>query len=180
MRAQLTAMVPGVEAIDGTAEHMSLPDGVADAVTVAQAFHWFATDDALREIGRVLRGRGFLALVWNERDLDQPLQAELARIQAPYRGETPAHASGEWRQFISTTPLFETVGEFHIATEQQLDADGLVDRVTSTSFIADLPDADRASVLGQVRELAPADGSVSLRYDTVVYGYRKADVETDR
>ncbi len=180
MRAQLTAMLPGVEALDSTAEAIALPDGSADAVTVAQAFHWFATDEALAEIARVLRPGGLLALVWNERDLDQPLQAEIRRIQLPYQGDTPAHGSGDWRRLMSATSLFEPAEEFHMKTEQQLDEDGLVERVGSTSFIANLAAAQRASVLGEVRQLVPASGSVTLRYDTVVYGYRKADVGTDR
>src|SRR3954447_12587724 len=41
MRETLVRTVPGVEAKDGTAESMPLPDGSADAVIVAQAFHWF-------------------------------------------------------------------------------------------------------------------------------------------
>ena len=97
MRAQLTTMLPGVEALEGTAEVMGLPDGSADAVTVAQAFHWFATDEALAEIARVLRPGGWLALVWNEGDSNQPLQAEIRRVLAPYEGETPAMARGRGR-----------------------------------------------------------------------------------
>jgi SAM-dependent methyltransferase len=180
MRAQLTAMLPEVEALAGTAEEMGLPDGSADAVTVGQAFHWFATDEALAEIARVLRPGGLLALVWNERDLGQPLQADIRRIQSPYEGDTPAHLSGAWRQVMSATPLFEPAGELHMKTEQQLDEDGLVERVASTSFIANLPVAERASVLGEVRQLVPASEAVTLCYDTVVYGYRKADMDTLR
>ena len=56
MRAQLrTAAVPGVEALDGTAEAIPLPDASVDVVTVAQAFHWFDAAAALAEIARVLR-----------------------------------------------------------------------------------------------------------------------------
>lgn len=40
-------------------------EGWADGVVVAQAFHWFAGEEALREMGGVLRTGGVLGLVWN-------------------------------------------------------------------------------------------------------------------
>src|SRR5262245_57393509 len=47
MRAQFAASVPGVRVLDGTAEAIPLTDGSVDVVTVAQAFHWFRSTDAL-------------------------------------------------------------------------------------------------------------------------------------
>ena len=65
MRSRIPA---GIETLDGTAEAIPLPDDFADAVTVAQAFHWFDAEAALREIERVLQPSGLLALVSNRRD----------------------------------------------------------------------------------------------------------------
>ncbi|MGC0153212.1 class I SAM-dependent methyltransferase [Chromobacterium vaccinii] len=55
MRAELQAGLPGLKALKGTAESIPLPDASVDVVTCAQAFHWFASEDALREIHRVPR-----------------------------------------------------------------------------------------------------------------------------
>ena len=44
------------------AEHCSLPDGSADLVTVAQAYHWFAHDAFCAEARRVLKPGGVIAL----------------------------------------------------------------------------------------------------------------------
>src|SRR5258707_9775 len=41
MRAQLLDVSPGIDARAGTAEAIPLDDASVDAVTVAQAFHWF-------------------------------------------------------------------------------------------------------------------------------------------
>ena len=64
MRERLVARLPGVEALEGTAEAIPLPRGSVDAVVVAQSFHWFEAPVALAEIARVLRPHGGLALVW--------------------------------------------------------------------------------------------------------------------
>ena len=39
MRAKLVEAVPGIEALEGTAERIPLPNHSVDAVVVAQAFH---------------------------------------------------------------------------------------------------------------------------------------------
>ena len=80
MRSALAAAVPGAEAVSGTADHLPLADGAAGAVTVAQAFHWFAHDEALAEFQRVVGPGGRLAIVYNRRDLEQPLQRRLEEI----------------------------------------------------------------------------------------------------
>ena len=163
----------GVEAVEGTAEAMGLPDGLATAVTVGQAFHWFSTEPALAEIARVLKPGGYLALVWNQRDLTQDLQADLTRIMASRRHDTPSYQSGEWARVMEATERFDAVGEHHVAHSQWLDADGLTDRVASTSFIALLPPEESTEVLRQVRELVPAGGKVELSYDCAVFLYRR-------
>ena len=87
MRAALPA---GARAVDGTAEAMPLSAGSADAVAVAQAFHWFDGDAALAEIHRVLRPGCSLALVWNRRRMDDPLNQAIEDLLAPYRGHRSA------------------------------------------------------------------------------------------
>ena len=162
------AIGKGIRALDGTAEAIPLGDSSADAVTVAQAFHWFDGPKALAEIARVLRPGGALALVWNRRPVERsPLHAAISEIIAPYRGDAPAHASGAWREAFANSELSEWTHEF----AQRLDADGLADRVGSTSFVAALEDDERERVLGQVRALA-GDGPVDVPYVCEVHVWR--------
>ena len=152
-----------IRAVEGTAEHIPQPDGSADAVTVAQAFHWFDGEHALAEIHRVLRPGGGLALVWNGRLMDDPGQAAVEELIAPYTGEIPRHRSGEWRQPFEATTLFGPLEERSFPNQQSLDAAGLADRVGSTSAIAALDPGERDALLERVRALA-AEGPLTLRY----------------
>ena len=97
MRAKLTETTPGVELLDGVAEALPLEDASVDALTVAQAFHWFDYDAALPELHRVLRPDGPLVLIWNSRDLDDPLQAGIEELLQPLRGAVSAQQEGAWR-----------------------------------------------------------------------------------
>ena len=104
MRAELERAVPGVEALAGTAEAIPLAEQSVDAVTCAQAFHWFRPDQAVREIRRVLRPGGGLALLWNGRDLDDPKHERVDELLAPHRREFPG-GEEHWRSVLGPLEL---------------------------------------------------------------------------
>jgi SAM-dependent methyltransferase len=176
MRATLERAAPGAEIRAGQAEALPVADAEVDAVVAGQAFHWFANAVALGEFARVLRPDGRLGIVWNRRDLEQPLQAAIGALIDPYRTRAPAHATEAWRAAFTPEAPFEPAADRRFAHVQTLDADGLVDRVVSISFIAALPDRERRDVAARVRELAP-DGPVELRYvnELLVYTRRPQD-----
>ncbi|KAI1208998.1 S-adenosyl-L-methionine-dependent methyltransferase [Annulohypoxylon truncatum] len=64
--------LPGVEVIDGKADKMPVDDEWGDACIAAQAFHWFATPEALKEIHRVLRPGAVFGAIWNIEDYNKP------------------------------------------------------------------------------------------------------------
>jgi SAM-dependent methyltransferase len=166
--AEMRAVLPaGARVVDGTAEAMPLTTASADAVTVAQAFHWFDGDAALAEIHRVLRPGGALALVWNRRRMDDPLNQAIEELIAPYRGDTSALHTGAWRVAFERTDLFGPLEERVFPNEQSLDADGLADRIGSISFIAQLDEKERTKVLRAVRALSGGAG-VTIPHDTEV------------
>ena len=172
MRATLVRTAPAADVRPGQAEALPLSDAEVDAVVAGQAFHWFANAAALSEFARVLRPHGQLGLVWNRRDLDQPLQAAIGRLIKPYRTRAPALAGDAWRAAFTHSAPFVAVDERRFAHVQRLDADGLVDRVLSISFVAALHDDERRSVEARVRELA-GDAPVELRYVAEVSVYAR-------
>jgi SAM-dependent methyltransferase len=174
MRSRLVREVPGVEALAGIAERMPLPDDVADAITVGQAFHWFANEEAIAEIARVLRPGGRLGLVWNFRETDDEIHRAISAIIAPFRGDAPSAYTGVWRQALEQSPLFGELAERSFPSEQLLDAEGLATRFGSVSVVAALPDEQREEVLGRFRALA-GGGTVRLGYRTTVYVASRED-----
>ena len=58
-----------VSAAEGTFDRTGVPDGWADVVIVAQAFHWCPDyNKASIEFARVLKPGGIVALIWNLED----------------------------------------------------------------------------------------------------------------
>ncbi len=80
MLAQLRRSLPGVGAVEGTAEHTGLAADAFDLVTVAQAWHWCDPLLASTEAARILRPHGVLGLVWNQLDTSVPWVHRLSRI----------------------------------------------------------------------------------------------------
>ena len=170
MRAELERRVPGVLALAGTAERIPLAEASVDAVTVASAFHWFDADAALREIRRVLVPRGGLALIWNARDERNSLQRELSELMDPLRGNTPSRTIRDWRALLAESGLFERSERLLFENEQVVDAEGLVARVLSVSFVGALPLAERREVEERVRALArDTEHPMRLSYMTELY-----------
>jgi ubiquinone/menaquinone biosynthesis C-methylase UbiE len=154
MRAQLEAAVPDTEVLAGSAEELPLPDQSVDAVVAASAFHWFDHDRALPEIYRVLAPGGAFGIVANGRDLRDPLQATVQEIVGPYLPDLDE--LGGWRQALETSPLFGPAEEFATVHEQWFDAAGLAERIGTISYIARLPDDERAKLLARVRAVGEA------------------------
>ncbi len=179
MRARLELELPGVDVLDGTAEAIPLPDSAVDAVAVGQAFHWFANERALAEIHRVLRPGGRLGLVWNARDESVDWVARLSDVIEPHRGDVPRYVSRRWERAFATTTLFGPLEERQFRFAHELDAETLVARVASISFVAALPPAERDRVLREVRELAATHPELRAK-ETFPLPYRTAVFVTER
>lgn len=152
MREQLRALLPDVEVHDGTAEALPLGDRSADAITVAQAFHWFDADRAFDEFARVLQLGGRVGLIWNARDRSSDWVNEVWSIMDRVEKRAPWRDHEHWRD--SALGARSAFGPLHAETfrhEQSISPEGVVDRIASVSHVAVLPPAERERVLDEVR-----------------------------
>jgi SAM-dependent methyltransferase len=150
MRATLTANLPTVVALPGTAEALPLETASADAIVAAQAFHWFNIPAAAAEFHRVLRPGGRLGVIWNERDTSVDWAKELDAIVEPYRGDGPHPRS---QRDVELGDRFGPPQHADFSHVQVVDLSTLRDRVASMSFVAVLPADERTRVLEGVAAL---------------------------
>lgn len=165
MLEHLRAAVPGATAVEGGAEAIPLAAESADVVTAAQAFHWFDHGPALREIARVLRPGGSIALVWNTRDDREPWVAQLSEEAIGNEGFEERDAAAP----VAQSGLFEAVERALFPHSQRVDREGLVDLVLSRSYCAVLTPEEREPVLARVEHIFDehaVGGTLELPYVT--------------
>jgi SAM-dependent methyltransferase len=173
MRDVLRTTTPEAVAIGATAEALPIVDQSVDLVTVAQAFHWFDRDSAVREMQRVLRPGGLAAIIWNQRDASVPWIAELGRVIDPtsispkHRGES----FGEAVEQLAELGGFEHVSFHH---EVAMTAVGIEEMVASRSYVRVLDEANRDEVVDRVRNLVSTmPEPIAVPYITHVFTARR-------
>lgn len=181
MREQFAKALPEVPVVPGAAESLPFADASFDAVVCAQAFHWFATREAVAEFRRVLKPGGRLGLIWNVRDESAAWVAHLTDILRPHEGDAPRYRSGAWRA-VFPAPGFGPLTEAqfrhgHTGPPEEV----VVERMLSVSFIAALPIETRHAVAETVRAMIaryPAlrgKAEVTFPYVTAAYSCIRTD-----
>ena len=162
MRAQLRRRVPTVPTVAAPAEAMPFASASLDAVTVAQAFHWFDVAAATAELRRVLRVGGRLGLLWNARDRREEwvdrVWSVMDRVEkhAPWRDHDhrstrDPHVRRD--DVIGDAAGFAPVDAATFHHVQVLPPAGVLDRVRGVSHVAVLPIEQRDAVLTEVASI---------------------------
>jgi SAM-dependent methyltransferase len=119
---------------EGTAEHTGLGSGSVDAVVACQAFHWFATVEAMREFRRISRRRAVvLQYERDERDAFTKAYGDLVRAYAT--DDTEAMRRDALVAFAAFTNARVTRTEH--SSRQRLGCEALLGRASSASYLPD-------------------------------------------
>ncbi len=173
MREQLTAVLPDVTALDGTAEAIPLDDGSTDVVTVAQAFHWFRYAEALAEIRRVLRPGGGLAILFNRRDERVDWVRAWSDVIEWHGRNVSEYEHIDWKVLLEAEG-FTGVTRTDVEWVQRMDRGLLASRVRSVSYIAEKDAAEQQDYVDRVLALvADFDDEFDLPYVTHVWTTRR-------
>ncbi|HYF11244.1 MAG TPA: class I SAM-dependent methyltransferase [Actinomycetota bacterium] len=171
MRAVLERNVPSACVLEGTAESIPVADRSSDAVAVAQAFHWFDAEQALVEIGRVLRPRGRLGMIWNVRDERPTWSRRLTAIYDRLSGEgNPRYKHLAWRPAFDRSDAFKPLEHRSYPYVHDATREAFLDRVLSVSYVASASPDVRDEITRQVTELLETDPELTGR-DTIAMPY---------
>ena len=124
------------------AEETGLPDESVDLATAAQAYHWFDRPRALREMGRIVRSGGGIALCWNTRDDETSpfLAAYTSLLQRYVPGYEPGARAMrgtpvETRDEIEASGLFDVDDRLHLHHALTVDAEHFIGMAFTSSYV---------------------------------------------
>jgi len=160
--------------VAGSAEATTLQDASVDFVLAAQAFHWFDARAARAEFQRILRPRGWVAVIANHRKKDatpflRAYEAFLSKFGTDYGKVAETYPSAaRMAEFFGAAKFRE-----HTAPNRQIfDFDGLSGRLRSSSYAPPPEHPNHKPMLVALKELFDAHsdgGSVSFDYVTYIY-----------
>ena len=144
----------GFRAVEGAAEATSLHAQSVDLVTAAQAFHWFDVEPARRELLRILKPEGCVALVWNDRVSSEPLQVTLDAIFARHGGERREAMLSADRERANVPGFFNgaPTQTFSVPHTHRLDEAGLLALAFSRSYMPHRESADGVKASRELHE----------------------------
>jgi len=183
MRSVLIQSRLSIEILEGTAESIPVDDGGADAVVVAQAFHWFSRAEALREIHRVLAPNGKLALVWNLRDETTDWVAELMDTIRPFEGDTPRYTSGAWKSVFEDQTWFKLESHQTWQHFEEQSIEDVLAHVASISYVSNLKRKERKMVLSTIERRLKhrhPQGRLSFPYISDLWCFNRCEIAGDQ
>ena len=164
---------PNFRSVNGNATETGLDSGSVDLIVAAQAFHWFDPEPTRKEFKRILKPDGYVALIWNERQLDStPFLREYEQLLLKYATdyEKVRHENIDQEKIgIFFQKSFE---QRTFRNDQVHDFDGLKGRLLSSSYMPSGGDERFDEMIGELDALFAKharDGKITILYDTNVF-----------
>ncbi|WP_214072522.1 class I SAM-dependent methyltransferase [Mucilaginibacter sp. dw_454] len=162
------------QAVNGTAEETNLQDGSVDLVVCAQAFHWFDQQACKPEFKRILKPKGQVALIWNNRQTEYDAFAVGYELLLQKQSSDYAEVNHRNITDVDFTNFFKN-GKYQTGKYQNIqvfDKEGLIGRAFSSSYIPPKDTEAGQAFLADLTALFDqnqADGTINFVYQTEVY-----------
>ena len=170
---QYLAAFPAFRSLKGTADDTGLPNDAVDFVIAAQAFHWFEPDVTHKEFARILKPGGYIALLWNERQLDTtPFLIEYEQFLLTYANDYGNVRHENVNEEALSSFFGKPFSRKTFDNVQILDFDGLKGRMLSASYMPTSADERYEQMIEDLRRLFAKyaeNDKIKIFYDTRVY-----------
>jgi SAM-dependent methyltransferase len=164
---------PKFQSVNGTAENTNLPDASVDFVIAAQAFHWFDAEKTRVEFKRILRENGFVALIWNERQLDTTdFLREYEQLLKKYGTDYEKVRHDNIDKDVLSEFFQSEFSSKTFLNVQPLDFEGLKGRVSSSSYMPSENDSRFEPMLKELKRLfdnRAESGKIQILYSTNIF-----------
>jgi len=158
------------------AEQTGLPDGAFDAITVAQAFHWFDHQAARVEFQRLLHPDGWVFIIRNHRQIDtSPFVRQYEQLLRSLGAAYEAVAQKDSEAGARSRQDFFPAGALQIAqfdNPHVLDWKGLRGRFLSASYVPAIGDPRHEDYLSRLEKIFrehAVNGQVTFDQTTEIY-----------
>jgi len=176
-------MREAADSLFGTSEYFSsvcgesadttLSNSSIDLVTIAQALHWFEPVETKKELERILKPNGQLAIIWNERNTNAPFQKEYDQMLTELAPEyTMVNHRNITDSDIDAFCSPRRINKFSFAYSQQFDLEGLIGRMNSSSYTPAFGTKEHDELNAAAERLFKrheVNGEIEFYYDTKLY-----------
>ena len=161
----------GFSSVIGTEKNTSLPDSFVDAVSAAQAFHWFDADAFKTECRRILKPNGRVIIIYNSRDKSAESTKMLAEIRHKYNPEFHGFSNGISEEkcisfFDGNCKIFRADNSI------TYDRQGYIGRALSSSYSPREGDENYEKYIAEINNIFDtfsADGKLTVPISTTAY-----------
>jgi ubiquinone/menaquinone biosynthesis C-methylase UbiE len=164
---------PNFRIVDGTAEKTNLPHDSVDFVVAAQAFHWFDATETLSEFTRILREKGFIALIWNERQLDTTeFLRDYEKLVIEFGNDYESVRHDNFDEEIFAEFFQKEFSRKTFQNIQTVDLDGLKGRIHSSSYMPSESDESFPAMNTEIERIFAKyaeNGKIQILYSTNIF-----------
>lgn len=163
--------------LQGEVSKIPLENASVDCIIAAQAFHWFDADAFRVECQRILRPDGIVLLVYNMRDMDNPLTKDLARLHAQFNPAFHGFSNGlkdsDLKNFFKGACEVKSWNNDQVMTKNTF-----IERALSSSYSPRESDTNYERFLEEMEKLFlryAQDDRVRYLHNTIVYAGKLLD-----
>lgn len=170
---KITSGIGNIFWYEGVGEDTGMKTGYFDLVTFGSSFNVCDQQSALKETHRILKPNGYIACMWNHRDLEEPLQKDIERT---IKASIPKYDYGSRRKdqtkTITQSGLFQKVTYIEASALRQISANDFTEGWKSHATLQRQSKENFYRVIEKIKNLVDSyskNGMITVPYTTRIW-----------